>query len=123
MFNLILIWLILGSGAVLFTSFSLRILALRQGQEFELTSSNLYRSSQLFFDHLAFNLVQAVRLVLARGFILLVNGSHRLISWARQGISRAEKHFAKIADMVNGKGKIPERGTVSLFLKEIDLRK
>lgn len=123
MFNLILIWLALGSFVALFVPVSLRILALRQGQEFELTGSNFYRSSQLFFDHLAFNLVQAVRLILARAFILLVNWSHQFISWARKGISRAEKHFAKIADVVNGKGQLPERGTMSLFLKEIDLRK
>lgn len=123
MFNLILIWLSLGSFVVLFVILSLRIIALRQGREFELTGSDFYRSGQLFFDHLAFNLVQAVRLILARVFIFLVNGSHQLITMARKGISRAEKHFAKIADIVNGKGQLPERGTMSLFLKEIDLRK
>ena len=123
MFNLILIWSSLISATILFVALSLRILALRRGQEFELTSSSFYRSSQLFFDHLAFNLVQAVRLILTRVFILAINASHQLISGARKGITRAEKHFAKIANMVNGKGPLPARGTMSLFLKEIDLRK
>jgi len=123
MFNLILIWLALGSFVILFVVFSLRILALRQGQEFELTNVSFYRAGQLFFDHLAFNLVQTVRFVLAQLFIFSVNIVHQLISGVRKNVAQAEKRFAKIADMVNGKGKIPERGTVSLFLKEIDLRK
>jgi hypothetical protein len=123
MLNLILIWSALISFVVLFVTISLRVIALRSGQEFELSSSNLYRSAQVFFDHLAFNLVQAVRQILAKAFIMAVNLSHRVLTYGRERVNHAERRFAKVADIVNGKGELPDSGPMSMFLKEIDIRK
>ncbi|MFA6416554.1 MAG: hypothetical protein WCW56_03730 [Candidatus Paceibacterota bacterium] len=123
MFNLILIWISAISFIILFVSLSLRVLALRDGKEFEVTSSGFYRSTQLFFDHLAFNLVQSIRVSIGRALYALISWSQVALGWGRKHIVHVEKKVNKVVDVVNGKGEVCEAGAVSLFLKEIDMRK
>jgi hypothetical protein len=99
------------------------VVALRSGKEFEIATSNFYHSAQLFFDHLAFNFVQYIRLMIGRILYTLISWSQVVLGWGRKHIVRVEKKVNKMVDVVNGRGEIREAGPVSLFLKEIDIRK
>ncbi|OHA61558.1 MAG: hypothetical protein A2556_00285 [Candidatus Vogelbacteria bacterium RIFOXYD2_FULL_44_9] len=123
MFNIILIWISAISFIVLFVALSLRVVALRSGKEFEVAGSNFYRSTQLFFDHLAFNLVQSVRVLIGRALYSLISWSQIALGWLRHHVVRVERKVNKVVDVVNGKGEVCNAGAVSLFLKEIDIRK
>lgn len=123
MLNLILIWIAISSFLALFVVISLRVSALRSGKEFEIIRSDFYHSAQLFFDHLAFNFVQSIRVIVARALYAIIAWSQVILSWIRKHIVHVEKKVNKVVDVVNGKGEICEAGPVSMFLKEIDIRK
>ncbi|OHA60288.1 MAG: hypothetical protein A2607_01565 [Candidatus Vogelbacteria bacterium RIFOXYD1_FULL_42_15] len=123
MFNLILIWISGVSFLILFITLALRVVALRSGQEFEVASSNFYHSAQLFFDHLAFNLVHAIKQLIGRLLYLAITWSQIALTWIRRHIVHVERKVTRVVDVVNGKGEVGDANTVSLFLKEIDIRK
>jgi len=70
-------------------------------------------------DKLAYYVSASVVIAFKQFKILLILALAKLIGLMRVVIVRLEKRFSKIVNQVKGKGEINQRGSVSLFLRQV----
>ncbi len=94
--------------------------ALRQGHVEAGSSQSLSAVIQPKIDHAAFHFSTFAGAVLKRFSILLLSGIRVLLLLSKQLIIKLEKRFANIINAVKGKGPTSKKGSVSVFLREVE---
>jgi hypothetical protein len=115
-------WLLAVSALSLSFFIGRRVLALRRGDNtFHLAEPSLHVFVKPTIDYSAFQLVNFTKLLIRRLIIYGLTLIGRLLSFLKYGLTRIERRFAGLINSVRGQGTINrERGSVSLFLRQID---
>lgn len=125
MFNFILLWVVIASFVALFVTISLRVISIRQGKTFDFERLHSYNFIQNLIDYFAYRLVDFTKKIWRQGSLLAMLLVHRLLDWAKAQTAKLERRFARLVDTVHGRGVVAsaKKGSVSLFLQEIEMTK
>lgn len=119
----ILIWISALSFVAMISMVSLRVVAIRNGKVTELDQPSIHSVVQPKVDFTAFFFVVLCRDIfkyLSLHFLLFI---HRTLSLLKLYTIKVEKRFSRIIDAVHGKGVEGKRGSVSIFLHDLQVHK
>ncbi len=116
----ILLLISLSSFALLVGMIAWQMFALRQGRVGYGHGPSLSAMIQPKIDHAAFHFSTFAGALLKRLSLLVLSGIRFLLVLSKQLISRLEKRFGRIINAVKGKGAVSKKGSVSLFLREVE---
>ncbi len=124
MIPLIFSWLAMVSGLGVVYLVAKRMYLIRRTNEtFHSNEPSIHMFVKPTIDYSAFRLVTGSRKLGHRLMVITLELLGKLLSLFKFIIIRLEHRFSKIVNSVRGKGSIGKRGSVSLFLKEIEEHK
>lgn len=121
MLPLIFAWLAMVSGLGVVYLVAKRMYLLRQtGEIFHAHEPSIHVFVKPTIDYSAYRLVTGLKKLSHRLAVMVLELTGKSLSLFKFVVIRLEHRFSKVVNSVRGKGSIGKRGSVSIFLKEIE---